>query len=984
MEITHKLLSHTDDNKQLTIYIDNVAYQVNSDNNLLAGVLSKKLNLPYFCWHPSMGSVGACRQCAVTQYQDENDHNGRLVMACTTAIKEGMRIGLNETQAKHFREQIIAAMMTNHPHDCPVCAEGGECHLQDMTVMTGHSVRQYQGKKRTFTNQHLGEFVGHEMNRCITCYRCVRFYKDYAGGTDFGVYGTRNQVYFGRQEAGQLTSEFSGNLVEVCPTGVFTNKLFSAHYARKWDLQSAPSICAHCAVGCHTSVGERYGSVRRVMNRYDQELNGYFLCDRGRFGIGFVNSPHRIRQVKGIAQQSPQRISRLDIGKGLSHFKGKRFIGVGSGRASLEANYYLQKLVGDDNFCAGLSQSEMTMVFGHQTILAKYPAPSIREIEQCDFVLIIDEDITQIAPRIALAVRQSLRNASIEKASVMGVPHWQDSAVRTIGGPVLSPLYQILSKATKLDEVADKTLLCHPDSVLEILVCLGELLLGQPLSTSTSVQHAKFIESLLTAFKKAKKPLIIGGWSQHSGALITAIDVLIDNSHAQQINPQCLIVPPQSNTVGVMSLLTDSSLSVEQVLQQVKQDKVDGIFMLEQEMQSLTNEQLNTFVDASITLVVLDHSHHSLTHGADIVLPVATVTESDGHYVNYQGRIQRFTQVHPSVLPIQESWRWLSLVAKTMYPSNPLAKEVNSLDELHQLFLAHDDDWTLTADLSQAKTARETHRTSGRTAKMANITVHEVKSTVSHSNFSFSMEGTAPADSEDMPFSWAPGWNSNQSISQCQPTMTGQLSSAVEHLYMQFKPAINSPSCLQKMPLKAIKRRTISLQTPWYRGDWQANLTPEFTLMKKANMIFVSTEMAAESGWQQGQWFYMTLSLSAQYSDTDTNTDTYTDTNTNTYTDISANNRQSKSNVVNTLAQLCIDERIDDELVYGDLDLPLGHIINHYQMQVATTKQIQSYQQTFNHAQQQALDTKAKILAQLKSQDQTIPIRLVSGGLDDI
>ncbi len=965
MEITHKGSRHTDDQNQLTIFIDNVAYQVNSDNNLLAGVLSNKLNLPYFCWHPSMGSVGACRQCAVTQYQDENDRNGRLVMACTTEVKEGMRIGLNEAQAKHFREQIIAAMMTNHPHDCPVCAEGGECHLQDMTIMTGHSVRQYQGKKRTFTNQHLGEFVGHEMNRCITCYRCVRFYKDYAGGTDFGVYGTRNQVYFGRPEAGQLTSEFSGNLVEVCPTGVFTNKLFSAHYARKWDLQSAPSICAHCAVGCNTSVGERYGSVRRVMNRYDQELNGYFLCDRGRFGIGFVNSEQRIRQVKGIAQRSPQRISRLDIGKGLSHFKGKKFIGVGSGRASLEANYYLQKLVGDDKFCAGLSQREMAMAFAHKAILAKYPVPSIREIEQCDLVLIIDEDITQIAPRIALAVRQALRNASIDKASLLGIPHWQDSAVRTIGGQVLSPLYQVLSKATKLDEVADKTLLCHPDSVLEVLESLSQLVQGKPLSPLTSAKHKEFIESLLNVFKKAKKPLIIGGWSQQSAVLMAAIDDFLKNSRAQQLNPQCLIVPPQSNTVGVMSLLTDISLSVEQVLQQVKQGKVDGIFMLEQEMQCLTNDQLKTFIDSSVTLVVLDHSHHLLSHSADIVLPVATVTESDGHYVNYQGRIQRFSQVHPSILPIQESWRWLSLVAKTMYPNAPLAEEVNSLDELHQLFIAHYDDWTLTMDLSQAKTARETHRTSGRTAKMANITVHEVKATVSHSDFSFSMEGTDPTGSEDIPFSWAPGWNSNQSISQCQTTKIGQLSSATEHPYMQFTPQIHHHSCLNKIPLKAMKRRTIALQTPWYRGDWQANLTPEFTLMKKANKIFVSSEMADKSAWQQGQWLYITLSLSAQYPDI-------------------TNNSQTKTNLMHTLAQLSIDHRIDDELVYGDLDLPLGHMVDDYQVQLATIEQIHSYQQTFNQAQQQALDTKAEILARLKRQDQTIPIRLVSGGLDDV
>ena len=120
--------------------------------------------------------------------------------------------------------------MTNHPHDCPVCEEGGECHLQDMTLMTGHAYRRYRFKKRTFRNQYLGPFITHEMNRCIACYRCVRFYREYAGGRDFDVFAAHNHVYFGRHEDGVLENEFSGNLAEVCPTGVFDDKPFAELY----------------------------------------------------------------------------------------------------------------------------------------------------------------------------------------------------------------------------------------------------------------------------------------------------------------------------------------------------------------------------------------------------------------------------------------------------------------------------------------------------------------------------------------------------------------------------------------------------------------------------------------------------------------------------------------------------------------------------------------------------------------------------------
>ena len=153
------------------INIDGTNYEVAAGQNLLQACLSLGINLPYFCWHPAMGSVGACRQCAVKQFKDEHDTKGKLVMACMTAAKDGMRISIADAEAHEFRQCITEWMMVNHPHDCPVCDEGGECHLQDMTVMTGHVYRRYRGLKRTFHNQNPGPLVNHEMHRYIHCYR---------------------------------------------------------------------------------------------------------------------------------------------------------------------------------------------------------------------------------------------------------------------------------------------------------------------------------------------------------------------------------------------------------------------------------------------------------------------------------------------------------------------------------------------------------------------------------------------------------------------------------------------------------------------------------------------------------------------------------------------------------------------------------------------------------------------------------------------
>ncbi len=309
-----------------TIHVDGKSYEVNGSENLLQACLSLGIDIPYFCWHPSLGSVGSCRQCAVTQYANPEDTRGRLVMSCMTPASDNTYISIEDKEATDFRASIVEFLMTNHPHDCPVCEEGGHCHLQDMTVMTGHDRRRYRFTKRTHYNQELGSFIAHEMNRCIACYRCVRYYKDYAGGTDFGVYANASRVYFGRPESGTLESEFSGNLTEVCPTGVFTDKTHSERYNRKWDMQYAPSVCQGCSSGCNISPGERYGEIRRVENRFNGSVNQYFLCDKGRFGTGYVNRADRPRQPQFRNGETVATVS-VDqaLDQAIAKLQGKKF-----------------------------------------------------------------------------------------------------------------------------------------------------------------------------------------------------------------------------------------------------------------------------------------------------------------------------------------------------------------------------------------------------------------------------------------------------------------------------------------------------------------------------------------------------------------------------------------------------------------------------------------------------------------------------------
>lgn len=1002
---------------KVTIFIDDVPYQLSTEDNLLAGVLSEKLNLPYFCWHPSMGSVGACRQCAVTQFQDEADQRGRIVMACITPVTDGMRISIKDKAASEFREQVIAAMMTNHPHDCPVCAEGGECHLQDMTVMTGHSVRKYQGTKRTFTNQYLGELVGHEMNRCITCYRCTRFYNDYAGGKDFGVYGSKNQVYFGRQSDGALESEFSGNLVEVCPTGVFTNKVFSSHYTRKWDLQSAPSVCSHCSVGCNLSIGERYGSVRRVMNRYNADINGYFLCDRGRFGIGFVNGEQRIRQAKGIAQQSPDKLTKLDVAKALSHFSKKDFIGIGSARASLEANFYLKQIVGAEQFSPGYDEEEMKVAAQHAQLLASHKAPNLIDIEDSDCIFIIAEDISQSAARMALSVRQALRNAANEKAAKIGIPSWQDSAVRTIGGKLLSPLFSLQSSTTKLDDVAEQALLLPVEQIAKCITTLEKLLqLGKlkNINTDQAVEHALidlaeqdplsadeqgFIASVYKALRKANRPLFISGTSAANAEILRNIASLMSafKQQDEMITPQLIITPPCCNSIGLLSILDEQSLSIEQVLTQLNDpDKsYQGLILLEQELASLSAEQVAQLRNSAQTLIVLDHSEHRLSSIADIVLPVAAVSEGDGHYVNYQGRAQPFVQVHAPVLPIQESWRWLDNIADIVgikvakisseaakVPAHKLVQVVaknsncQSLTQLHQFFIDTYLQWPKliveNSDNTQQKAiARMSPRASGRTAQMANITVHEAKTSQKlDDNFAFSMEGKSVGQSSDMPFVWAPGWNSNQAIGQFQTAINGQLLKEKTALFIPISKEIaNNPSWQLADSIKSSAMEgsttenkaahflTYVQQKNVYFSEWQASLNAEFQMLRPSNQLYINAETAQQAGVKKGQWCKIIFS---------------------------ATNDKMHLASQSVISQISIVNHLPRSLVFGNFALSQS-LSQQLEMTIALARdqEVSDYLAQFNEALITAKKSKENILESLKIKDQTIPIRLFSGGLND-
>jgi len=742
------------------LYIDGKPYEVDPSRNLLDVCLSLGFDLPYFCWHPAMGSVGACRQCAVKQFKDERDTQGHLVMACMTPAAAGTRISIENAEAVAFRRGVIEGLMLNHPHDCPVCDEGGECHLQDMTVMAGHTYRRGRFPKRTFRNQYLGPFVSHEMNRCIQCYRCVRFYREYAGGRDLNAFRLHNTVFFGRHQDGVLESEFAGNLVEVCPTGVFTDATLKQHYTRKWDLEFAPSVCVHCGLGCNTSPGARYGRLRRIVNRYNHQVNGFFLCDRGRFGYEFVNSEQRIRQplLRGrpIAREAAiEHLAGLLAGNG-------RVIGIGSPRASLEANFALRELVSPGRFFAGVAEPDWRLLLCIVEILRTGPArsPSLREIEESDAVLILGEDIPNVAPRMALALRQSVRQQPLKMADRLRIPRWNDAAVREVLQDARGPLFIATPIATRLDELASETYYAAPDDLARLGFAVAHAL--DPAAPPVPDLHddlralaARIAQSL----REAARPLVISGPGCRSEAVIEAA-ANVAWALVRQGRPAGLsFATPEPNSLG-LALMGASHLDA------VCDGPADTIIVLENDLYRRDRAAvIGRLFDAARHVVVLDHLHNPTTEKAELVLPAGTFAESDGTLVNNEGRAQRFFQVLLPGGDVQESWRWLAGAGHALPDlTAALARAIPALARITEAALP------AAFRVAGQKVPREPHRYSGRTAMLADITVHEPQPPDDpDSPLSFSMEGYPQQPPPALvPFFWAPGWNSPQAALKYQ------------------------------------------------------------------------------------------------------------------------------------------------------------------------------------------------------------------------
>src|SRR5918995_7437872 len=328
----------------VTVTIDDAQVSVPKGTTIIEAAKQAGILVPHYCYHPSLPSPAVCRMCLV-----EVEKAPKLMPACVTAVAEGQVVHVNSDKAKQAREGVLELLLINHPLDCPICDQAGECELQNYVFQEGRAGTRYREyAKRYNPVEDFGPDVLYVPNRCVLCTRCVRFMEDVADTPVLNVSERGDRAYIGIAEQERLDHPWAGNVVDLCPVGSLLSKDF-LHKARAWDLDKTASVCPGCTQGCNISIDTRDEVVVRLRPRPNLEVNRHFICDYGRMNYRWMNRGDRIEAPlvkeggRHVATDWDTALDRLgQLVRGLS---GPALIPA-SGRASTESLGLVRLMLG--------------------------------------------------------------------------------------------------------------------------------------------------------------------------------------------------------------------------------------------------------------------------------------------------------------------------------------------------------------------------------------------------------------------------------------------------------------------------------------------------------------------------------------------------------------------------------------------------------------------------------------------------------------
>ena len=617
------------------IEIDGKLVEVKEGSTVIQAAQSIGTYIPHFCYHKKLSIAANCRMCLV-----EVEKAPKPVPACATPVNKGMKIFTRSEKAVNAQKSVMEFLLINHPLDCPICDQGGECQLQDLTMGYGKSTSRYQEEKRVVFHKNVGPLISmEEMSRCIHCTRCVRFGQEIAGVMELGMLGRGEHSEITSFVGQTVDSEMSGNMIDICPVGALTSKPFR-YAARTWELGRKKSLSPHDSMGSNTIIQTKSERVMRVVPFENEDINECWISDKDRFAYEGLNSEDRLQQP--LIKQNGEWLetdwqSALEyVASGLSGVKAdhteKAIAAIAHPMSSVEELYLLQKLIkalGSNDVETRLRQTDPT-----NDIAAPWLGRPIAELEKLQRALVIGSFLRKDHPLIATRLRKATKAGLQVLRLDTGADDWlmPSQSMTLAPSKWLAALQAIAAEVATAKSIPAPLNITQGDAQAKSFA--QALLSGE--------QKSIFIGNTALAHPEATQ---IVGWAQWI---------------ADQTGATLGFLGEGANFVGA-KLVGATSQGIQPILDGSKKAVV--LYQVEPSM-DLANPAMakEALLQAQTVIAMSSFISDDLLDLADVILPLTPYTEQAGTYINITGDVQT---VQASVRPLGQArpgWKVLRVL----------------------------------------------------------------------------------------------------------------------------------------------------------------------------------------------------------------------------------------------------------------------------------------------------------------------------------
>ena len=641
----------------INLEIDGKSVQVENGATVMEAANKLGVFVPHFCYHKKLSIAANCRMCLV-----QVEKAPKPLPACATPATEGMKVQTASDYAKTAQKGVMEFLLINHPLDCPICDQGGECQLQDLAVGYGGSASRYQEEKRVVFHKDIGPLVSmEEMSRCIHCTRCVRFGQEIAGVMELGMAGRGEHSEIMSFVGKSVDSELSGNMIDVCPVGALTSKPFR-YSARTWELSRRKSVAPHDGLGSNLVVQVKQDRVMRVLPLENDAINECWISDRDRFSYEALNSEERLTKPmvkKGGAWSEVEWPEALQaVAEGLKAAKdqhgGESIAVLASPNSTLEELHLLNKLtraLGSNNIDTRLRQPDTSADSKFAGV--RWLGMKIADIAQLQSVLIVGSTLRKEQPLLATRFR-----AAAKRGQRINVIH-------SVDADWLMPL---ANKAIVRPSALPQALAAVVKALAEIK---GAALPGEVTNAVANVaitDEARAIAKSLA--EKEKTAVFLGNFAQHHPHF-TALHVLAQEI-ARLSGGTLGFFGESANGVGAASVgaepgagLANAGLCAQGMVCQPRKAYV----LMNVEPEGDCHDPVATFAalkQAEFTVSLAMFRNERAAEFAHVMLPIAPFTETAGNFVNMQGTVQSFNGVVKPLGDARPAWKVLRVLGNLL------------------------------------------------------------------------------------------------------------------------------------------------------------------------------------------------------------------------------------------------------------------------------------------------------------------------------